>query len=131
MGARFFAGGDYRGPKVDFDRVHFAAHLADMITSPLAGVFVAERCGRVAGMIAGLLIASPYTGEPVCLKTQWIADPSRGRGSGLALLRHLEKWATARGARKMFAASMSVKGAAVLERCGFVEFEANFTKVLT
>ena len=126
----FFEEGEHCGERRPFSWVHFGAYLEDIRAAPGGGVFVSEKQGAVTGFIVGLLAPSPYSGALTCVKLQWCVDPQAGRGHGLALVRHLTKWARGAGAVEILAASMTNKGADILGCLGFIAFETNLYKAL-
>lgn len=67
-----------------------------------AAVLVAERAGRVIGMVTAQLVVSTAEGAP----SAWIEDmvveaPERKKGVGPQLIQAVEAWALARGATRL------------------------------
>jgi GNAT superfamily N-acetyltransferase len=77
--------------------------LAQMLQEPeRRGILVAERRGRVVGMVTIQLVVSTAEGAA----SGWIEDmvveaTERGRGIGRRLLEAAEQWAVARGATRL------------------------------
>ena len=86
----------------EFDPGRSRAGLAAMLEHP-AGVLLAADDGRgVAGMVSGQVTVSTAEGGPaVVVEDLVVREDARGRGIGSALLAALERWALARGARRM------------------------------
>ncbi len=65
-------------------------------------VLVAERAGRVVGMVTAQLVVSTAEGAPSALVEDMVVDaPWRGLGAGRALLEAIEAWALERGATRL------------------------------
>lgn len=79
------------------------AGLALMLADPKRrAVLVADRRGRVVGMVTAQLVVSTAEGGPSALVEDMVVDAAeRGRGLGRALLRAIEEWAGARGATRL------------------------------
>lgn len=65
-------------------------------------VLVAERAGSVVGMVTAQLVVSTAEGGHSALVEDMVVDEQeRGRGTGKALLREIERWARQRRARRL------------------------------
>jgi GNAT superfamily N-acetyltransferase len=65
-------------------------------------VLVAERDGRVIGMVTGQLVVSTAEGAPSALVEDMIVEAAeRGLGLGRALLETVERWAVEQGATRL------------------------------
>ena len=79
------------------------ARLAALASFPSAAAFVATNgFGEVVGLVTAHLIPSLYDNEPVAwLTTLVVLEDAREAGIGSALVRHVERWAAERGARRI------------------------------
>lgn len=79
------------------------ARLAALASFPSAAAFVATNgFGEVVGLVTAHLIPSMHDNEPVAwLTTLVVLDDAREAGIGSALVRHVERWAAQRGARRI------------------------------
>ena len=70
---------------------------------PKAAAFVAtNRYGEVVGLITAHIIPSIHDNDPVAwLTTLVVLEDARGAGIGSALVRHVEGWATEKGAKRL------------------------------
>ncbi|BDG04072.1 GNAT family N-acetyltransferase [Anaeromyxobacter oryzae] len=76
--------------------------LALLLAEPRAAVLVAERDGRVIGMVTAQLVVSTSEGALSALVEDMIVDASeRGSGIGAQLLAGIEGWAAGRGATRL------------------------------
>jgi len=67
-----------------------------------AAVVVAEREGRVVGMVTAQLVVSTAEGAPSALVEDLVVEAAaRGAGAGRRLLGAIEAWARARGATRL------------------------------
>jgi hypothetical protein len=130
IGQRFFSGSSYRGPRRTIEPRAFATHLCRLIDSEDVGFFVSERDGKPVGFIAVALAISPYDGRLVASKMHWAVDPELGRGEGIRLATHAEKWARAGDAAEMFMSGMNDDVERLLSGMGFEHVETNYSKVL-
>lgn len=76
--------------------------LARLLAEPRARILVAEREGRVVGMVTAQLVVSTAEGA----LSAWVEDmvidaPERGRGTGALLLAGIEAWAAGEGATRL------------------------------
>ena len=80
-----------------------SAGLGAMLRDPRRrAVLLAERGGRVVGMVTAQLVVSTAEGGPAALVEDVVVDaPERGRGAGRALLEAIAAWARARGAERL------------------------------
>jgi predicted N-acetyltransferase YhbS len=79
------------------------ARLAALASFPGAAAFVATNgFGEVVGLVTAHLIPSMHDNDPVAwLTTLVVLDDAREAGIGSALVRHVERWAAQRGARRI------------------------------
>ena len=76
--------------------------LALLLSDPRAAVLVAERDGKVVGMVTAQLVVSTAEGGWSALVEDMIVDASeRGSGIGAQLLAGIEGWAAGRGATRL------------------------------
>jgi GNAT superfamily N-acetyltransferase len=77
--------------------------LALMLADPgQRAVLVAERAGRVRGMVTAQLVVSTAEGGPSALVEDMVVEEAeRGRGRGRLLLSAIEAWAAERGATRL------------------------------
>lgn len=94
-----------------------ASVVAGLIDNPQAAVFVSD-----GGFIAGLIQPTVINPAPVALENGWFARD----GSGLALLRAFEAWATEQGA-EMVKMSTGAVGPD-LGRMGYAMTEKSWVK---
>ena len=74
---------------------------------PSAAAFVAtNRYGEVVGLITANLAPSIHDNSPVAwLTTLVVLEDARGAGIGSALVRHIERWAVEKGAKRLLVTS--------------------------
>jgi predicted N-acetyltransferase YhbS len=79
------------------------ARLAALASFPSAAAFVATNgFGEVVGLVTAHLIPSMHDDEPVAwLTTLVVLEDAREAGIGSALVRHVERWALQKGARRI------------------------------
>lgn len=79
------------------------ARLAAIASFPNAAAFVATNgFGEVVGLATAHLIPSVHDNEPVAWLTALVVlDDAREAGIGSALVRHVERWAAQKGARRI------------------------------
>jgi predicted N-acetyltransferase YhbS len=79
------------------------ARLAALASFPNAAAFVATNgFGEVVGLVTAHLFPSVHDTDPVAwLTTLVVLEDAREAGIGSALVRHVERWATQRGARRI------------------------------
>jgi GNAT superfamily N-acetyltransferase len=70
---------------------------------PEAAAFVAtNKYGEVVGVITAHVFPSIHDNEPVAwLTTLVVLEDARGAGIGSALVRHVERWAVEKGAKRL------------------------------
>jgi GNAT superfamily N-acetyltransferase len=92
------------GLEADFrpDAARQRRGLVALLAAPAGVVLVAERGGRVVGMVTGQLLVSTAEGGPAVLVEDLVVDEgARGGGLGRALLDAVEAWARGRGATRV------------------------------
>jgi predicted N-acetyltransferase YhbS len=79
------------------------ARLAALASFPNAAAFVATNgFGEVVGLVTVHLIPSVHDNEPVAwLTTLVVLEDAREAGIGSQLVRHVERWAVQKGARRI------------------------------
>lgn len=86
----------------DVDAEKQRAGLQQLLDSPQAEVWVAERRGRVVGMVTvQLLISTAEGGRSAMLEDLVVTSACRRRGLGKALLSAAVKWSRQQGATRM------------------------------
>ncbi|MGA7323658.1 MAG: GNAT family N-acetyltransferase [Rhodomicrobium sp.] len=83
----------------------------------------------VSAFICGMIAPHYFTGERTAFKTAWYALPG-ARGYGAHLVRALESWAKARGARRIMVAARYERTEGLLGRLHYHPLETVFTKDL-
>jgi predicted N-acetyltransferase YhbS len=80
-----------------------SARLAALASFPDAAAFVATNgFGEVVGLVTAHLFPSVHDNEPVAwLTTLVVLEDAREAGIGSALVRHVERWAAGKGARRI------------------------------
>lgn len=100
-------------------RIRTGETLAGLLHDPQGVILVSDR-----GFIAGRIIQTVISPEPVAVELGWYAEDR----SGLALLRAFEAWASDRGATLI---KLSCNGGAaqrILERAGYRVAEIQMVK---
>lgn len=79
------------------------ARLAALAAFPNTAAFVATNgFGEVVGLVTAHLIPSVHDNDPVAwLTTLVVLEDAREAGIGSALVRHVERWAAQKGARRI------------------------------
>ena len=79
------------------------ARLSALTSFPTAAAFVATNgFGEVVGLVTAHLIPSVHDNDPVAwLTTLVVLEDAREAGIGSALVRHVERWAAEKGARRI------------------------------
>lgn len=108
-----------------------AAFLTFLMTSADATIFVSEKAGAIIGMLGLMVYDHPMSGERVGSETFWWLNPEH-RGYGGWLLRRGERWAKARGVKRlqMMAPAGNTRVALTYERLGYARVEVIFQKDL-
>ena len=122
----YFASGAYWGDTREFSFRAFSNHLKDLINSPVAKVFVAEKNGTILGGIGVAVLPDVLTGQPVAMKIHWFATG----GAGLRLERAARKWAKEQGATAFKMSAMNDNSAKILERLGYSRTEIIYSKAI-
>lgn len=91
-------------------------------------VFVAERDGKVTGMIALITMRQPMTDELLAVELVWWVE-THGR-DGLQLLSEAEHWARANGATKLQMIAPSERVCTLYERMGFEKVEVAYIRTI-
>ncbi|MDZ7906342.1 MAG: hypothetical protein U5N55_11630 [Cypionkella sp.] len=108
------------GPQ-EVDPCHTGAQLLRLIQSPQAGVWVSD-----GGFIAGEVVQTIISPEPVAVEHGWIATDR----SGLRLLMAFEAWAATMGCAKIKMSTAACHGVAgeLLRRRGYKAAEMAWVK---
>lgn len=86
----------------DFDEEKQRCGLEMLLESPAAGIWVADRRGRVVGMVMVQLVVSTAEGAlSGWLEDLVVSSAYRRRGLGTALLKSAVKWAHDQGAARI------------------------------
>ena len=89
-------------PEFEFDEEKQRCGLEMLLDSPTAGVWVADRHGRVVGMVAVQLVVSTAEGAlSGWLEDLVVSSAYRRRGLGKALLKSAVNWAQGQGASRI------------------------------
>jgi ribosomal protein S18 acetylase RimI-like enzyme len=107
-----------------FDAAKHRAGLKVLLESGQACVLVAEREGRVAGMVSVQTVISTAEGGPVgWVEDLVVAEDCRGLGLGRRLLEQLETWAIRNGLSRLQLLADRNNGPALgfYERLGWAE----------
>lgn len=107
-----------------FDAAKQRAGLEGLLESGQACVLVAEREGRVVGMVSVQTVISTAEGGPVgWVEDLVVAEDCRGLGIGRRLLEHLETWAIRNGLSRLQLLADRNNGPALgfYERLGWAE----------
>jgi GNAT superfamily N-acetyltransferase len=80
-----------------------AGRLDALANFPSAVALVAVNgFGEVVGLVTGHLFPSIHDNQPVAwLTTLVVLDDARGAGIGSSLVKHIEEWATQKGAKRL------------------------------
>lgn len=126
LGKTFVSSGRYWGQRRSFDDEIFAAHIVQLINSPVVGFFVAEENNEIFGAIVVAILPDILTGKPIAMKLHWYAEG----GCGLKLERAARKWAKEQGATEFKMSAMNDRSAKLLERLGYTRTEVIYSKVI-
>lgn len=119
-----------------FDMSHFVAFWTTLITAGTGVIFAMFDGPRVAGTIAGMVYAEPYSGEPIAQEFFWfLSKEYRGKAlSSIQLYRMFEQWVKDRGCTEIrmghLSDSMPEKVAAFYGRMGYKKAETLYIKRL-
>jgi N-acetylglutamate synthase-like GNAT family acetyltransferase len=109
-------------------RARILATLSEQITD--LPFFVVERAGKVLGGLSLHIIDHPFSGKPIAGKALWYTSEA-GRGYGLSLLRHAEKYARSLGAREMWVGVEDERASTLLQARGYGLAERKYRKALS
>ena len=110
----------------------FRALATQLLASPEAAIWVADRDGQVVGMIAAALYTQPMSGERIGSEVCWWMDPeARGGRTAIRLVRAAEQWAQAQGATvfQMMAPTKAV--GALYEALQYAPIETHYMRRLS
>jgi len=115
------------------DPIRLGAFACDLLES--GGLFVADRGGRLIGLLGVIAAIDPRSGTRFATEIGWWVEPSaRGSIAGVRLLRAGEEWARAHDCTEFhcFAPWTPLHNeiALVLEREGYAAYETAFAKRL-
>lgn len=111
-----------------FNEPAIAALTQQLIDKPDGAVFVAERDGRVTGMIALIVMRQPMTDELLAVELVWWVE-QRGH-DGMRLLTAAEAWGRMQGATKLQMIAPSERTCALYERLKFQKVETAYIRPL-
>jgi GNAT superfamily N-acetyltransferase len=103
------------------------ASIVSFIDVPDRLGLVAERDGRVVGMIALLVAPHPFSGERTAFEVVWWVTPA-ARGLGVRLLRAAEQWARDQGTVAMQMVAPNARVGAFYARVGYVPVETAYQR---
>lgn len=128
LGEEFFAEGKLPG---HFKPEVFARTWAGLITSGAGALLALEVDGRLIGGLGAIVYPDPNDGALVATEMFWFVQREQ-RGHGLMLLAVFERWARAKGARRLAMVHLTTLMPAVLERVykarGFRHVESHYLK---
>lgn len=88
--------------------------------------------GRVSGLLAFIIYAHYFTGEPTANEIMWYVEPGhRGNGAGFRLLWAAEKLALELGAINMAFSAPTNQVGEIYKRFGYHQVEVGYQKELT
>jgi N-acetylglutamate synthase-like GNAT family acetyltransferase len=120
---------DYcREKRQSASRARILSTLSEQITE--LPFFVVEKGGKVLGGLSLQFIDHPFSGKPIAGKALWYMG-SEGKGYGLSLLRHAEKYAAEIGAQELWVGVEDERASTLLSCRGYGLAERKFRKVLT
>ena len=96
--------------------------------------FLAEKDGKVVGLLAGEMVGDLLSGEATYAEIMWFVSKDH-RSCGARLLRFVEKWVTEQGIKRMMMVHMcNAKEGQLREfyaRLGYRPMEVHYIKELT
>jgi RimJ/RimL family protein N-acetyltransferase len=110
--------------------VQLEALATQLVETPTSIVFLAERDGRVVGMIGLIRYAHHLTAKPMVGEIMWWLDPE-ARGGGVALLKRAERWALETGAAAIQMMAPDARVGRLYERRGYQLVEYTYQAVVT
>ena len=103
---------------------------ASLLHDPARVCIVLRDGDKLAGCFALALTVNHYSGDLQAQKLGWYVDPAYA-GHGLKLLKAAERWAVARGAKSLIAASPAKRLSRVLGGLGYQPMEMVYRKDLS
>jgi len=130
MGVQFLRTTEYRGRIAENPQQ--MAHVASfLMQGPDRALFVAERAGRLVGMIGLVLFPQPLSGDLTAGEWFWFVDPSARGRTGLRLLERAEQWARDAGAIVIQMIAPNAEVERLYERRGYDRIEVSYQRRLT
>jgi N-acetylglutamate synthase-like GNAT family acetyltransferase len=129
MGMAFAEDSEY-ADKLPVTAAHLDAMAANLIDGPTSDVLVAEKQGRVVGMVALTVYRHPMTGLLVASELAWWVDADARGSLGVRLLRAAEAWARAHHAAHLTMIAPNDHVAKFYGAVGFQKAETVFEKRL-
>jgi len=118
---------------------HFGTKIEDdyalrMIDGSIQNSFVAEKEGKVVGVMSGIFTTELITKRKIFQETIWFMDKEY-RKYGIKLYRHVENWVREQGCEAMLMGCLSNskfdKLVKFYEKIGYKHLESQFMKELT
>jgi len=128
MGQRFRRESEYSALLAD-NPEQIAALCHQLVSHPSGGAFVAEKDGRVIGMIGYIVYNHLMSGEKVAGEVAWWVEPE-ARGDGLRLMRAAEDEARKAGAVQMQMIAPNERVGALYQRLGYRVMETTYVRTL-
>lgn len=129
MGVSFLASTAY-GQHVPTNRAQLATTARWLIEAPEGVVLVAERDGRLVGMIGAAIFTHPISGEQMASELFWWVEPDSRGAIGVRLLKRLEAWARRRGAVKVQMIAPTWEVEQVYSALGYARVEVAYQRSL-
>lgn len=131
MGRRFLASTEYRGRIAE--NTNQMAHVASfLLQAPDRALFVAERAGRLVGMIGLVLFPQPLSGELMAGEWFWWVEPDARHGrAGHRLLKQAEDWARESGAAALQMIAPNAEVERIYATRGYERVEVSYQRRLT
>lgn len=98
-----------------------------LVSDPSSDLLVAEREGRVVGMLGMMAYPHPMSGQRVAGEIAFWVDPEH-RGAGVGLLRAGEAWARAHRCPEIEMGSPNERVDSLYERLGYTAIERRYRK---
>lgn len=127
MGERFLA--SVYAQKIHANADALRTFATALINGESSIIFVAQRGGRVVGMMGLLAYVHPMSNEPTVTEVMWWVDPEQ-RGPGLQLFRLGESWAAQRGATVVQMIAPSPEVERFYTRVGYEPVERTYQRRL-
>lgn len=91
-------------------------------------MFVAERDGRVVGMLGGCVVDHPMVDALIASELAWYVEPGQRGSAGAGLLSAFTAWAVERGASVLHMVAPTDRVAEHYRRLGYTAMESSFMR---